>query len=29
MEKKMESQDAGIGGVNTVSLKVQKAVGWG
>lgn len=29
MEKKGESQDAGIGGVNMVSLKVQKEVGWG
>lgn len=29
MENKWESQDAGIEGVNVVSLKVQKEVGWG
>lgn len=29
IKKKGESQGIGIGGVNMVSLKVQKEVGWG
>ncbi len=29
LEKNMESQEVGIGGVNMVSLKVQKEVHWG